>query len=105
MGHRSDGRLCWVEFVTDGDALCHCSDGTTAIVAAAELDSMSADNLPGPKAFMGTFEDARAAAFHSGRLFVVAVAGNNKVDRGSSKPGSLQALTLSSDEVSLLIED
>mmetsp|Transcript_93111 Transcript_93111/g.208020 ORF Transcript_93111/g.208020 Transcript_93111/m.208020 type:complete len:483 (-) Transcript_93111:112-1560(-) len=101
----SDGRRCWVEFIADEDALCHFDDGTDSIVTASDIEA--APELQGPRAFVGTFEAARAEAFRSGRLLVVAVLRTNAqgATDASLKPQYIQALVLASDEVAPLLEE
>lgn len=96
---RSDGRRCWVEFAEAGDALCVWEDGSDSIVQEGELSPRS--KLPGPCAFDGPFEAARAEAFHTGRVLVAAVHGTDT----SSKADRQQALALASDEVLSLVSE
>eukprot|EP00401_Gymnodinium_catenatum_P015487 CAMPEP_0117622098 /NCGR_PEP_ID=MMETSP0784-20121206/87968_1 /TAXON_ID=39447 /ORGANISM="" /LENGTH=481 /DNA_ID=CAMNT_0005426031 /DNA_START=41 /DNA_END=1486 /DNA_ORIENTATION=- len=100
---RQDGRVCWVEFVTDGDALCHWDDGADGVLASDELEPVYEADLPGPSVFNGTFEAARAEAFTSGRLLVALV--RMESGRTSSKGAGVLALALASEEVAPLIEE
>lgn len=100
---RADGRRCWVEFVTDNNALCHWCGDTDSIVPAADLEAIPDGALPGPVTFDGSFEDARAAAFHGGRLLVAAVLGDGR--QAACKAARLQFLALAGDEVAPLLEE
>mmetsp|Transcript_56774 Transcript_56774/g.166150 ORF Transcript_56774/g.166150 Transcript_56774/m.166150 type:complete len:483 (-) Transcript_56774:330-1778(-) len=101
--YRSDGRLCWVEFVADSDALCHRDDGTDAIVPASELEPLAEGVLPGPPAFEGSFEEARTEAFRRGGLLVAAVQDGDCAQSGTTKSEGLQNLVLASEEVAVLL--
>jgi len=94
-------RRAWVEFVTDGEALCHWDDGSSGIVQAAALTPIPEGELPGPTAFNGSFEDARAAAFTEGRLLVCAVRGARGT--AAEKAERMHSLALASDDVSALV--
>lgn len=100
---RADCRLCWVEFVTDGDALCHWDDGTDAIIPAEDLDLVEAETLPGPPFYTGSFEEARVNAFETGKLLVAVVQEKEGVRLGASKAEGVLSLVLASEEASLLL--
>jgi len=100
--HVPSDRLCWVEFVTDGDALCHWDDGADAIVSESALDVV--EHLPGPVPHSGSFEEARAHAFRSNLLLVAAVTGKHGDNIAASKPEATQALALASEEIVQLLE-
>mmetsp|Transcript_102845 Transcript_102845/g.187769 ORF Transcript_102845/g.187769 Transcript_102845/m.187769 type:complete len:549 (-) Transcript_102845:12-1658(-) len=101
---QSDGRRGWVEFVDGDDALCHWDDGKDGIVPAGELQPLTEAELR-TFAFDGSFEEARAAAFHSGRLLIAAVYSGSGDRLASSKSECVQVLTLASEEVATLIEE
>lgn len=102
---QSDGRRCWVEFVTGEDALCHWEDGTDGIVLSSELQPLAEADLRSAFAFDGSFEEARAAAFHSGRLLIAAVYSGSGGRLASSKAECVQVLTLAAEEVGTLMEE
>eukprot|EP00929_Paragymnodinium_shiwhaense_P067181 TRINITY_DN33819_c0_g1_i1.p1 TRINITY_DN33819_c0_g1~~TRINITY_DN33819_c0_g1_i1.p1 ORF type:complete len:443 (-),score=138.02 TRINITY_DN33819_c0_g1_i1:403-1731(-) len=98
-------RKAWVEFVTDGEALCHWDDGTSGIVPAADLDFVPQEALPCPVSFDGAFEDARAAAFADGRLLVVSLEGARTGCTAAEKVQKIHALVLASDSVVGLVSE
>eukprot|EP00928_Gymnodinium_smaydae_P023945 TRINITY_DN1954_c1_g1_i2.p1 TRINITY_DN1954_c1_g1~~TRINITY_DN1954_c1_g1_i2.p1 ORF type:complete len:444 (-),score=56.53 TRINITY_DN1954_c1_g1_i2:219-1520(-) len=96
--NQSLGRHCWVEFVDGNDALCVWADGSTSMACADALVPVT--SMPGPVAFDGSFEEARAEAFHSGRILMTIVHGESL----KSTKDRLLVLTLSSDDVSSLLD-
>lgn len=112
---RRDGKCCWVEFVTEGDSLCHWDDGSSGIVPASELVPISEDALQWPKSFSdvsleaaqvaacsGSFEAARYEAFHSNKLLVASV---RKEPSCTTIAERRQALVLTSPDVASLIQE
>lgn len=100
--HGPSDRICWVDFVDDGDALCHLGDGSDAILPAAEFAPMMESELPGPRAFAGSFEEARAEAFRAGRLLVVDV---RVGPAAGSKAERMQTLAFATSDVAELVEE
>eukprot|EP00419_Tripos_fusus_P058768 CAMPEP_0172920858 /NCGR_PEP_ID=MMETSP1075-20121228/204844_1 /TAXON_ID=2916 /ORGANISM="Ceratium fusus, Strain PA161109" /LENGTH=418 /DNA_ID=CAMNT_0013780943 /DNA_START=122 /DNA_END=1378 /DNA_ORIENTATION=- len=108
---REGGRQCWVEFVDEGDALCHWEDGSDAMLPAADLLPLgtSASALQGaPRICEGGFEAARSHAFASSMLLVVALdANSSSTDKGAAalKATALQSLALASEELNALLNE
>jgi len=94
-------RRGWVEFVEEGEALCHWDDGSSGFVTVNTLEPLPDAEMSRPPAFEGSFDDARSAAFANGRLLVCAITGARGT--AAEKAERLQALALTSEEVSALV--
>lgn len=94
-----DGRRCWVEFVDGDDALCHWADGSDAMINVQDLEPSDIGSF-GLPAFKGSFEEARAEAFHLGCLLVTFLGSGNE-----SKKECLQVLALAAEETAILIQE
>lgn len=100
--HVPSGRHCWVDFVDDGDALCYFGDGSDAVLPAAEVAPVMESDLPGPRAFARSFEDARTEAFRAGRLLIVDL---RVGPAAGSKAERMQTLAFAMGDAAELVEE
>lgn len=98
--HSASGARCWIEgIINETELLCHWDDGTLSKQACTSLDPVLDDAVPRPITFEGSFEEARAVAFHSGKILVAHVRYAQPC-----KANRLFELALYSDEVRSLLD-